>query len=713
MKIVWCAGAMWRAVGLTVGLTGVLAVAAAMGQAPPAENPPAKGPESAPGKATEQAPASADAPSAEPLQFDQLPPPVKLGVRVEFIKQNSPVAPVVVIVKDPNSYLAAIRAWKPTCRFPVLIDDGTGAAREDIARFFRGFRAQFDGAKLVTYAAADAGGNWRAVTELDLRSALADAFGASPGPALVRQEAVVDLQRRIPAPGIVVTHPEDMAWPAALALAAARGQVLHMAKVAGDPTTVMSVEDGDALEESIEAAAETTKIPWKGIGDGLEAVTLCLNCPVKVRTPEKDEAALTDRIGRLGKGTAAVTRWAWAGQIFGSPARATYMAMCGVFLTTRNSWIFDGYPNTKPWDTFDGQKAGEILKSAGWEVTLDDTPKQGLRDWRARVSKPVDAGLVLINSKGNSDFFELELGQAKPADLPVFVRPAAVHMVHSWSAQWPARRETVAGRWFERGVYAYAGSVKEPYLHAFVPTPVVATRFTLVAPWAAAVRLDDAPLWKIAVFGDPLMTSGMAFKTAAADAVLDAEKGVLKGATEVGGNLAELGRAGKYLEVVRGLTLLGRDEKVKDLIAALMRERPEQVTEEAAAEAILPMMRAGASAKEIFAVAAKLGPTVLKDPYVTGPVRDALWLIAAPSIERADEQTLQVLRQHVRVENAERDASELGRAWARRYSRAEALVVLKELKAGVGGVGGVGGVAMPAEAIDKAIASVNAVPNVR
>src|SRR5262249_32291714 len=152
---------------------------------------------------------------------------------------------------------------------------------------------------------------------------------------------------------------------------------------------------------------------------------------------------------------------AWCGQIFGNPEQSCYRAMCSLFLTSHKAWVFDGYGTGKPWSDYDGTAAGENLRKVGLTVEVLDTPRQGARDWRLRAARAVDADLILINSSGNPDFFNLEPGQCKPGDIPFLEIPAALHMVHSWSVEFPKNRDTVGGRWFERGVFAYAGSVHE------------------------------------------------------------------------------------------------------------------------------------------------------------------------------------------------------------------------------------------------------------
>ena len=98
--------------------------------------------------------------------------------------------------------------------------------------------------------------------------------------------------------------------------------------------------------------------------------------------------------------------------------------------------------------------------------------------------------------------------QCYPEDVPMLQHPMAMHLIHSWSLTAAESRGTVGGRWLEHGIYAYAGSVYEPYLIAFVPPSMVATRMANMVPFLVASRWGDGPIdsaWRVTLFGDPLM----------------------------------------------------------------------------------------------------------------------------------------------------------------------------------------------------------------
>ena len=105
-----------------------------------------------------------------------------------------------------------------------------------------------------------------------------------------------------------------------------------------------------AVVKTSEAGGEQTGYQWRGRGDVIETVTVCANMPVRYKVDGKDEAAVSDRIGRIGSGTdGRVGRWGWSGQIFGNASQSAYRAMCSLYLPVRKAWLFDGYASDGAW----------------------------------------------------------------------------------------------------------------------------------------------------------------------------------------------------------------------------------------------------------------------------------------------------------------------------------------------------------------------------
>jgi hypothetical protein len=602
------------------------------------------------------------------------PPQVMLGQRLQAMRDQVKYLPVVVIVSDPRSYIEAVGSWTRVTRYPVLIDDGSPASREEIARFVRGYapasvvRWDSPGATATPGAAA-----FGASATTQILNAVQRVWGiASPSAEPTALATKWQDLKHLP-PGLVVTAPNDPAWTAALPLAAAWGQpLLFLEKPPeGNIDWSMSIADADALEARIEQAAKETGCTWSAMGDQLEAITLCLNAPERIKK-DNEFVALTDRIGRQGQGLEMKSRWAWTGHIFGSAAQAANRAMCSLFLPPRRAWIFDGYPDTSPWNAYDGTKARMHLEQSGLACELDDTPSQGAAAWRTRCSKPVTADLILVNTKGNNDFFDLEPGQCRPGDLPILTRPAALHFVHSWSLLFPGKRESVGGRWFERGVFVYAGSVHEPFLQAFTPTPTVAARLMGGAPFAPAIRLEGQPVWKIAVLGDPLYTPGPAVER-----VNDPLP--LEGATPVDNGLKQMLLNGEWDRGVLALKLTGRDAEIAKIASTLLETKPEAFTPPMLRSCILASFRAARPDLVL-----KLLPRLGADAAGDGELLDAAWLVAMPLLTRPDPaiaepgQLLRLLKDLIRPDQFEADAKVVHAAWSTQFGAAAANQLVSE-----------------------------------
>jgi hypothetical protein len=627
------------------------------------------------------------------MKLADIPAQARLGVRAETVRRAWPVAPVLVVVPDEASYVRAVGGWTLKARYPVLIDDGTLTAQEDIARFIRGFRPE----RVVAWSArGDAG-----AAGADGAAQIQDA-SALPQDAAARRELIEAAVRRvwteqgtgratitateliglwvkggIYPPGLVVADEADPAWTAALALAAGRAQPLVWVKTEQGVNGEFTLEKFGALAAAVEDAAEKTGLGWREIGDPIDAVTLCLNAPAKVQVEPGSVLATTDLMGRRADGDQKGhprehgARWAWAGQIFGTSERAAYGAMCALFLVTRSAWIFDSYQDAKPWDLYDGTAAGEVVRQAKLEATVIDKPKGTEREWRMRAGAGIEAGLVLVNSHGMSDEFGLDGGSGRPGDVPFLRVPAAVHFVHSWSLALPGERATVGGRWIERGAYAYAGAVQEPFLAGFVPTPVVAARLMAPMAWGVAVRVDGWKAWKIAVVGDPLMTVGPAPASAEGGTALP-----LAGTREMEDVARELLGKKDYGGAVRVYTMLGRDADAARLGAAVLRDEPKAVTAAVARGLVMPLARA----RDIPSLVRAYGmlPGAMASE---GVLRDALWHACYPELGTTSDQAMvAVLRGNLREDQVGRDAADLAGALGRLFGREAAFAMLAEAK---------------------------------
>lgn len=656
---------------------GCALLLAALLAAAPASPTPAVPPPTPPSPAHQPADASSTpaavqrGPDADP--WAGLPHQVRVGARVALIRRNLPVVPTVVIVPDGASYVAAISRWSMSARYPVLIDDGSWAAQRDIARFVRAFapasvvRWSDPGASLP----ADPHGRRHLI-----EAAVASAWEAQDAASLPDKWESVSLRP----PGVVAMNESDPAWTAGLALAAGRGQIIAWVPGSrdqvGGAAPMLEVDERSAL---IEQACESSGYSWEALGDDIDAVTLCLNHPVKIALGENDKRgmlATSDVIGRHREGE-RTRRWAWGGQVFGNEAAAAYRAMCGLFLQPRNAWLFDGYDATQPWVQWDATAAATELEKAGIATVVNDTDAQGVEDFRLRASGRnrgaapaggegaflggVRFGMILVNSSGNAEFFDLRPGQALAGDVPVLAHPALVHFVHSWSATRPDDRGTIGGRFLEHGAYAYVGAVHEPYLQAFVPTPLFARRMLARAPLGIAARLDTGPAWKVAILGDPLIVVGP-------DPVrLDPSKLPLgpadgsegrPGPVSLQTSLAAALKERRFADAVRDLAMMGRDADAVRLVRALIAENEDLVTPDTARAAIESAYLAGA-----FDLVPRLFPLAISgtagEGQVAGGLRDILWHTLWPTLSTLRSEEVDALRLALRPDQIARDAAEV------------------------------------------------------
>ncbi|MCC5823968.1 MAG: hypothetical protein LAT64_13570 [Phycisphaerales bacterium] len=604
-------------------------------------------------------------------QVRRVEPIRRAGLRADLLRRTQQVVPAVVIVTDARGYLAAIAGWDGQRRYPVLWDDGSVQAREDIARFVRAFEPEAV-YRLEAGRESPAWPRARADRESVFRQTLAHAAGDAADDFNAVLTALRD--QGVVSPGIVLTDVDDPAWPAALALSAARYQPIGFIERPSTLNPPLTPDQADLLETAAQRLAESTGLSWTGIGDDIDAITLCLNTGTRIKTGEgaRDILATTDRVGRLGDNGSG-RRWAYTGQIFGSFAQSTYRAMCAVFLTPSEAFIFDGYEDTQPWITYSGREAAGVLAEMNIRAHVHAKPGNTTTHWLALTARPVRAGLIMINSMGGQAVLTFPGGTVRGGNAPILEHPAIAHIVHSFSMANAPNRATVGGAFLDRGVYAALGSVDEPYLQAFVPTPMVARRLGAGLNFAAAARLDDAPVWKLTVLGDPLITLGPPGTR------LDAQR------PEPAGTLTSLDETLKSAlsdrELARAaeiLTLLGRDADVARIAAAVLDDPDEAMTPDLAAAAIPALFRQSRHEQVVDAYT-RLDESRREDPVLS----DCFWYAGRfllGSSTDADRVEL-IMRTNPRP-GGQRidDAEEIARRIQRRSSTESAVAYLESLR---------------------------------
>jgi hypothetical protein len=571
-----------------------------------------------------------------------IPPQVALGRRADLLRMKLKASPTVVIVSEPAQYVRVIARWSLAVRFPVLIDDGSDRAREDIARFVRAFeplsvvRWNGDAPALPKEPAA-------------FRSAIDAAAWSAWGASNAESLAEIWMRTGFTPFGVVVAAAGDPAWTAALALAAGRGQPIIWIDSA--TTSISDSVSDDAarhLDGAIAKGLDNLARPWTALGDEIDSLTLCLNRGATVDTAA-GPVALTDRLGRGADGSRA----AWAGLLHGSEPVAAYRAMCALFLQPTSVWLFDGYAESFA-PPYAVARAVPILQEAGLDVASNAPPVGGLAPWRLRTEFGVKQELIHVNSSGHATFFDLAPGRALVSDIPLLHRPAMVNFIHSFSARWPADARTIAGRWLENGAYCYAGSMDEPFLGAFLPPEIVFKRMLLGAPFAAAVRQDDRRVWKINIFGDPLATLGRPAPRHETPLTLD-------GAIDLKDEARTALKAMDLPRGVRLLVMLGRDEDAMRIARASLADDAKPGLPDLAAHALTAAFRL--KQQDVFFA---LFEQLASNGPVDAATRDLLWQAARNDLETtSDADLVGRLRLSIRDESLAEDAEALAPAIGR------------------------------------------------
>ncbi len=641
---------------------------------------PAGGTAAAPPAASPGAPSAppstppAVAPGSPPLAAPgaPLPPPPwwsKIGLRALDIETRLPVLDQVVLVRDEASYIAEIARWTPKSRWPVLFEDDAFAPR-----FIRAFHPSV---VLRRAPAADAAPADPAARRAAIEAAIVRAWDGIPGTDTI--DGAFKKRKLVPV-GLVAASASDPAWTAALALAAGRGQPIAWIEqpLGGTPGSVIDASAFALLDTSVRKAMEETGRSWSALGDDLETFTLCRNAALKVtlasppggRNPQLPQDAaplsLTDALCRQPDGS----RYAFAAQIFGDRTRAASMAMCSLFLARNDIWMFDGYANRSGsgFALYGFERTSPVFLEQGFTTRAWSGKEGTLPAWRALLYGGIKPDVLFLNSSGNADFFELgSTAMTWAVDVPVLQKPMALSMVHSFSLQSADDPSTVGARWLDHGVYAYAGSVQEPFLNAFIPPQLIAQRLGGYAPFLIATRQwqgDMLPqVWRIATLGDPLMTL-LAPKTqkmlpgrlpaALGDDYSDVRAGAraalerVKSATQA--PVAEAALA----EAIRDMVMVG-DDGVAVQIWQLARRRSPAAAAAVAHSALGPLFRTGTRTDFMEAWVLSKDQTMEE--------RDMLWHFWVTSLPTLrDRATIALLKANLRAPRQDMDASALAAA---------------------------------------------------
>ena len=458
---------------------------------------------------------SQPAPTGQQAKVVRQPMPVswqiQMGLRSFQVRTRIPIVDKVVLVPDAATYLDEISRWTLRGRWPVLIEDDF---------FTPMFVRAFKPSKVIRRTSIGAMPATIEEKNAMAKNAITQSWTVPGSDANPHNPAEAFASARFEPIGIVFASMSDPGWTAAVALAAGHGQVLSWLEGSFDPpSSTMGPSQFQELSSRIEEGARATGLGYISLGDAIDAVTICRSMPWKVEVPPGaqwappaganpkpgEAVAVTDALCRIPDGR----RWAIASNIFGDEVRCAYIAMCSLYLSQKSVWMMNTYGNEGDFGRYAMTDGVEVLKSAGYETTEFSGAQASVVSWLKLLMGGFKPDVLYMNTMGNMDFFKMwQEFQCYPEDVPMLQHPMAMHLIHSWSLTSAESRDTVGGRWLEHGIYAYAGSVYEPYLVAFVPPSMVATRMVNMVPFLVASRWGDGPIdsvWRVTMFGDPLM----------------------------------------------------------------------------------------------------------------------------------------------------------------------------------------------------------------
>jgi len=412
----------------------------------------------------------------------------------------------VCLVPDLATFCAAVAGWDRSHYYPILIEDA-----ESTLRFLRAFRP----ARVVRFPRAVGpiapGEIWskaREAVQASWREPVPESTGRpDPTPRAATSRGARPPSTLGPTPpGLVVSNPDSPMLAGAVALAAGRFQPLIRFDSARGYWQTLTRDELDRFSGDLTRAVAAVAPDHLGLGDDCDFLTIAGNYPYRYRDAQGQDEAVDDALGRTDAGV----RWAYAGRILGDPAQSVYRAMCALFLQPDSATLFNGYDEAgSPWADYSTRGATSRLAGTLPTSTFQAADRHGsVASWHEAFDPENRSGLVWVNSHGSPTVFRLQANEeASTTDVPRTV-PAAVVMIHSFSAADPTDPATIAGRWLTNGAFVYFGSMNEPYLQAF-RTPQLA--IDLIAnhlPMAAALRNTsiepfDAP-WRLVYLGDPL-----------------------------------------------------------------------------------------------------------------------------------------------------------------------------------------------------------------
>lgn len=394
----------------------------------------------------------------------------------------------IVIVPDQKTFLYYLSTWNPDNRFPIFINKN---------KFVDKFASVYNGGNnYFEYAdSKNTGKITRSTAYKVLRASLSDKNIDDFSQECSKSDLInFFTAKNIKPQGLVLTGIKSSKLPAALALASYHGQILDFyTPPASSLLGAYSEKSKEIIRKDIINIIQSWGYPYKGLGNGIDAITIALNMPFKY----SKYYSLDDAVNRETPN--AVDCYAYTGRLLDVvDGMALYQAMCSIFLNTQNCLLFDKWP----------PRWGRSLELGAWELRKK-IPCLVIRDsfkkWRRLVEPLNRFDLIFINAAGSPDNWS----GGTLDDIPD-TEPVAIHFAHSSSAADPTNPNTIAGKWLLNGAFIYYGAISEPYADSFNRSLDMAERLIKGAPFGAAVQnkttipKNRAKPWRLILIGDPL-----------------------------------------------------------------------------------------------------------------------------------------------------------------------------------------------------------------
>ncbi len=306
-------------------------------------------------------------------------------------------------------------------------------------------------------------------------------------------------------PGVVISSPTASMLAGAVALAAGRFQPLIRLDSDKKYADALSLDQMEIFDHALSEKIRQSIPNLDRIGDACDFVTVAGDFPYKYRDAKGEFEAVDDRIGRS---PGSDQRWAFAGRMVGNAEESVYRAMCSLFLQPESALMFNGYDESAPpWSDYTMRTAASRFSAVMPTSQVAGEKPANLDGWHEIFDPFNRFGLVLINSSGSPTVFNLRGGPASTPDIPRSI-PAAVLMIHSYSATDPTDPSTIAGRWLANGAFLFYGSMNEPFLNSFraprLVGDLIANRLPIVAAVRASLAEPFGQPWRLVFLGDPL-----------------------------------------------------------------------------------------------------------------------------------------------------------------------------------------------------------------